>query len=453
LGHANNGVFGKKGGGGGFAGEGDFGGGRAMPRNMIAMRKVWTRIAAVSAYDGVNDSIKKSVAEYEEALAKNPDSREKHRALVQALSYAGELDKARDVANKWLERDRLDPQALGYIADLAGRNGERDQSLRILAGLVDLDADRVALHERMVNAYERTGRLAQACGHRIAIASIQTKDTGSAASAARCLRTLGRDGDASLVMRGLPDDASRASAEKLATVAPSAPRLAGDLVVNAKWDSGADLDVSLVTPDGTRVSWMGGRSDVIVNDSTSTERESLAVRSLRRGNYLVEITRGDAARSTVHGSLDVTVLGVKKTLPFELTGTHGTVGRVAVTLESHLEPVDGSVGFNSVPQAQMVAHVLITNIPDERTNGVVRARAGIYRACYQRELNRAPATSGRVSLVVAIDDQGTPTVQRTSPNGTNMDAVGQCLSQSISRLRFPAGEAKTFAVAMSFTPN
>jgi len=153
----------------------------------------------------------------------------------------------------------------------------------------------------------------------------------------------------------------------------------------------------------------------------------------------------------VHGSLDVTVLGVKKTLPFELTGTHGTVGRVTVTLESHLEAVDGSNFGNPIPQFQ--PRVGMTNVPDEAANRVVRSRLGIFRACYQRELNRAPGTAGRVSLVVAIDDQGLPVVQRTSPAGTNMEAVGQCLSQSMSRLRFPAGAAKTFAVALTFSPN
>jgi hypothetical protein len=113
-------------------------------------------------------------------------------------------------------------------------------------------------------------------------------------------------------------------------------------VVNAKWDAGADLDVSLVAPDGTRVSWMGGRNDVIVADTTASDREELAVRTLRRGNYLIEVTRGDTGRGTVRGSLDVTVLGVRKTLPFELTGPRTVVGRVAVTLESHLEAIDGS---------------------------------------------------------------------------------------------------------------
>ena len=99
-------------------------------------------------------SITNAVANFDAALTASPDSRDKHRALVQALAYAGETERARDVAARWLDRDPLDPQALGYEADLLGRDGQRDRALRTLAGLVDLDPDRVALHERMVHAYE-----------------------------------------------------------------------------------------------------------------------------------------------------------------------------------------------------------------------------------------------------------------------------------------------------------
>ncbi|NVB82499.1 MAG: VWA domain-containing protein [Kofleriaceae bacterium] len=315
-----------------------------MPRGrrmVIAMKRVYTRNAALGTFDGVSASITKAVASAEDELAKNPDSREKHRALVQALSYAGELDKAHEIANRWLERDKLDPQALGYIADLLGRDGKRDLALRTLDGLVDLDPDRVNLHERMINAYERTGRMAQACGHRIAIVNLATKESAKrAAAAARCLRSLGRGGDADLVMKSLVDDKTRTEAEKLATVAPVTPRVSGDLVITGKWDSSSDLDISLVAPDGTRVSWMGGRNDITVADSTARDREQLAVKKLRRGNYLVEISRAEPTTSTVRGSLDISVLGQKRSMPFELTGARTVVGKISVTVTSHLEPVN-----------------------------------------------------------------------------------------------------------------
>ena len=34
---------------------------------------------------------------------------------------------------------------------------------------------------------------------------------------------------------------------------------------------------------------------------------------------------------------------LKKSLPFELTGTHATVGRIDVSLVSHLEAIEGGV--------------------------------------------------------------------------------------------------------------
>ena len=325
----------------------------------IQLRRVWVRVPSVTPYDAAHPAITKAIGDAQAALAAAPDSREKHRALVQALSYAGELDRARDVARRWLERDQLDPQALGYLADLLGRDGQRDLALRTLAGLVDLDPDRVALHERMVHAYEQVGRLSQACAHRIAIASLQPALPAAGAAALRCLRALGRTRDADLILRALPDDASRAAVEKAALVSPVAAPIAGDLVVKARWDAPTDLDITLVTPDGTRVSWMGGRTDVTTGDVTAADREQLAIRSLRRGNYLVEISRASPAipsgtaifgipvpapapSAPVHGTLDVTALGSHRAIPFQLTGNRAVIGRVSVHLEERFEEIDGT---------------------------------------------------------------------------------------------------------------
>ncbi|MGE3454130.1 MAG: VIT domain-containing protein, partial [Kofleriaceae bacterium] len=220
--------------------------GRGMGMGAMAFRRTWVRTPALAAYTGVTDGITRAVANAEAALTAAPDSREKHRALVQALSYAGEIDRAREVASRWLERDKLDPQALGYLADLLGRDGQRELALRTLAGLVDLDPDRPALHERMVRAYESVGRMAQACSHRIALAALAPQDANRAGSAIRCLRTTGASGDAELVTRALADDAARAAAEKAAMVALLVPKLSGDLVVNAHWAGGHDLDISVV---------------------------------------------------------------------------------------------------------------------------------------------------------------------------------------------------------------
>ncbi len=406
----------------------DFGRGRGGPGGMFAMRRSWVRVPSVSAYDSVNPAITKAIGDAERALAKSPDSRERHRALVQALSYAGEIDRAHAVATKWLDRDRLDPQALGYQADLLGRDGKRDEALRLLAGVVDLDADRVATHERMVTAYEHVGRMTQACGHRIALASIQGKDAKAGAAAVRCLRTLNRDVDAQLVIKGLENEATRAATEKALLDAPPAPKAGGDLVVDARWGAGADLDVSLVTPDGTRVSWMGGRSDIRVVDATSTEKEQLTLKSLKRGHYLLEVARGVPSTNTVRGTLDIVVLGSKKSIPFELTGARKTVARVSVNLEERVETIDTG--------APVV--VSFGTIPNPQARRIILARSGSVQGCFDG------TRSGRMMVTFTVSDQTGTQVTVTGGQPNENACVQGALGIHLE------GTTGTFRVPMSF---
>ncbi len=402
--------------------------GRGMRGGMFAMRRSWVRVPSVSAYDNVNPAITKAIGDAERALAKSPDSRERHRALVQALSYAGEIDRAHAVATKWLDRDRLDPQALGYQADLLGRDGKRDEALRLLAGVVDLDADRVATHERMVTAYEHVGRMTQACGHRIALASIQAKDAKAGAAAVRCLRTLNRDQDAQLVIKGLENDATRAATEKALLAAEPAPKAGGDLVVDARWDAGADLDVSLVTPDGTRVSWMGGRTDVRVTDATSTAKEQLILKSLKKGHYLLEVARGVPSSNTVRGTLDVVVLGSKKSIPFELTGARKTVARVSVNLEERVETIDTG--------APVV--VSFGTIPNPQARRILLARSGSVQGCFDG------TRSGRMMVTFTVSDQNGTQVTVTGGLPNENTCVQSALGIHLE------GTTGTFRVPLSF---
>ncbi|HTR50244.1 MAG TPA: VWA domain-containing protein, partial [Kofleriaceae bacterium] len=430
------------GGGGGFGGVM----GPMQPPAHFAMIRRWVRVPAISAYDTVAPSIAKAIADAERSLAKSPDSRERHRALVQALSYAGELDRARDVAAKWLDRDRLDPQALGYEADLLGRAGQRELALRTLAGLVDLDADRAALHERMVQAYEQIGRAPEACSHRIALAAIAPKDASYAGRALRCLRALGRHGDAELIARALPDDTARDAAEKVATTEPAPAKTGGDLVVTGKWTGGADLDISLVTPDGTRVSWMGGKPDAIVTDANSPDREQLAIRSLKRGNYLVEISRGTPGTGPVTGSLDITALGSKRSLPFTLAGDRTVVARVSISLEERLEQID--------PYAEPGTHeprMVMGAIGDDTLRRVMMARSPMVRACYQNALQGQPTLRGRIVLTIHVLPSGYGQVQLETTATSGMAPVADCMKQQLQTMHTsPTGA--TLRVPFVFTP-
>jgi len=405
--------------------------GRGGGFGSFAMRRTWVRVPSVSTYDAVNPAITKAIGDAERALAKAPDSRERHRSLVQALSYAGEIDRAHAVAAKWLDRDRLDPQALGYQADLLGRDGKRDEALRLLAGVIDLDADRITSHERMVTAYEHVGRVTQACSHRIALSSIQPKDGKAGAAAVRCLRTLSRDDDAQLVITGLGDDATRAQTEKALLGADPAPKAGGDLVVDAHWDGGsADLDVSLVTPDGTRVSWMGGRTDVRVTDATSMAKEMLMLKSLKRGHYLLEVARGVPSTNTVRGTLDITVLGSKKSIPFELTGARKTVARVSVNLEERVETID------------MSAPVVLSfgTIPNPAARRVMLARSGSIQQCFDGR------SSGRMMLTITVAAGGSTMTKATG--GT--DTQARCVEGALNYMHVEGTPAGVFRTPLAF---
>jgi tetratricopeptide (TPR) repeat protein len=306
------------------------------------MRRVRYRVGAVGGFDGVHPNIIAAVARSEERLEAAPDSRERHRDLVQALSYAGELERAAEVARRWLDRDRFDPEALIYIADILARSGDRARGVRTLSGIADVDPDQPAFHDRLAAAYERSEQLGHACAHRVAAAEIATADAERLARAARCERALGRAADAEwLLSRAATDEARRRADELLARPASPASRRQ-HIEIEASWLGGSDLDVSLITPRGVRVSWMGGAATASASSALGANRERLAVARIPRGNYVVEISRTDAGdRRPIEGSLEVRVHGTRRVLPFRLAAgeTRAAVGKVSSQVRTRMVPM------------------------------------------------------------------------------------------------------------------
>ena len=219
-------------------------------------------------------------------------------------------------------------------------------------------------------------------------------------------------------------------------------------MVNAHWEANADLDLSIVTPTGQRVSWMGGRADVVVGDAASSEREQLALKSIKRGNYLIEISRGNSSTGPVHGAIDVTVLGTKKTLPFELLGSRAVVGRLAISLQERLEQIT-DVG-SMVPAPPPQGRLALGTSGDPTLDRVLRARAGVFRACYQRELNRNPSLGGRIDATLTIDSSGK--VTDVMAGGSLGGAATSCVERQLRTLRFPAQASRIrVQVPMTFT--
>ena len=309
-------------------------------RRWIPMRREWFRVGSIRTFDGVSTASLEAVSRALSALASQPDSRERHRALVQAFSFAGDLDRAFEMASKWLERDRLDPEALTTMADLLGRQGRRADAVRLLSGVVDLAPEDRALHARLAAAYDRIGATAKACSHRIALASLAPDDAALVSGALRCQRATGLADGADRLLRATGDKL-RAAVETRAAQPETAERTTGELILDATWGGVADIDVSLVTPEGRRVSWLGGRGGLGVVGAGEAGRERLALRRIPAGNYLVELNRTDPTSSDpVSGAITLRAIDAVQTLPFSMVGDRVVLARITISRRSRLVPVD-----------------------------------------------------------------------------------------------------------------
>ncbi|MGN6108905.1 MAG: AgmX/PglI C-terminal domain-containing protein [Kofleriaceae bacterium] len=75
----------------------------------------------------------------------------------------------------------------------------------------------------------------------------------------------------------------------------------------------------------------------------------------------------------------------------------------------------------------------------EEINRVVKARAGVFRACYQKELNRSPGLGGKLVVKFKIDGQGVvQAASMGSGSSLSNDAVLACITSNVMRLKFPA---------------
>jgi hypothetical protein len=305
------------------------------------MRREWFSVGTITEGGGASRAEMRRVEAAESALAESPDSRDRHRALSRALSRARELDRARTVIEAWIARDQLDPEALTALADAIGRSGDRARALRLLLGTVDLRPDDTMLHERLARAFERTDERKRACAHRISLAEIRPDDVDAVAAAVRCERALARDAAASRLLADVEPETRRAEVERRASEAPEPERARGAITLEATWTGETDLDLTLVAPDGARLSFMGGTRGVVGTDASAIGRESLGLLRARSGSYLVEIARTDPADTVpASGTIRVQVAGERRTLPFRLDAeTHVVVARADVERRQRIVPV------------------------------------------------------------------------------------------------------------------
>lgn len=72
---------------------------------------------------------------------------------------------------------------------------------------------------------------------------------------------------------------------------------------------------------------------------------------------------------------------------------------------------------------------------------VVKAGAGVFRACYQKEIKRDPTLSGKVVVAFTIAAAGTVASSKITSSTLASKPVESCLLANINRLRFPAASA------------
>jgi hypothetical protein len=90
----------------------------------------------------------------------------------------------------------------------------------------------------------------------------------------------------------------------------------------------------------------------------------------------------------------------------------------------------------------------------EEINRVVKARGGVFRACYQKELNRSPNISGKLVIRFKIDGSGAVQNASVAPGSTLSNAaVGECVTSNVMRLRFRgAGGVANVTYPFVFSP-
>ncbi len=321
--------------------EGGGGGGRGHWERWVTVR-----VGSVSSTSTTSPRDEEAARAAELRLEAEPNNRDRHRAAVRLLARAGRVDRALEVADAWIARDRMDPDALAARADLLARSGHRDEALRVLTGIVDLRPDDVALQERLALAFERAGLAERSCAHRIAMAEIDTSNADRLGRAVGCERALGEGPLANILLGSAREASTRTRAERVAGTPASRLPSSGELMLEASWVGGDDLDLALITTDGTRVSWMGGRPNVVASTPMGDGRETLGLRSARLGTYLIEVsrtrglevsrTRGSDAARPISGTVRVRVRDATQTLRFTLTGERVTIGRATVRNERRL---------------------------------------------------------------------------------------------------------------------
>jgi tetratricopeptide (TPR) repeat protein len=314
---------------------------RQRPGRMVPMRKIWERRGEVLTERLVpKAATAEAVSAALRELSRDDTRRQSLKRAFALSSAAGELSEAARLAERWVEKEPLDPEAITALADVEARQGHREAAIRLLGSVLDVRPGDTASHKRLARLERWAGRADLACRHSVAIAEGKPRDLGLVADAVRCTRQQAEPELAEALLSAAAND-DRAEIERRAsTPAADDAALGGDVRVDASWSGGADLDVALVDTEGHRVSWLGAatRSIISARDATSTSRESLALRGASPGEYVVELTRGSGVGSA-RGELVVNLAGTVRRVPFSFDGDRRAVALLRITMQPRLVPL------------------------------------------------------------------------------------------------------------------
>jgi hypothetical protein len=306
---------------------------------MVAMRRIFERRATIATSAVPFSAGSDKLAEAERELRNDENRRASVKKLFTLYQLAGEVDRAAELAERWVLKEPLDPEALTARADVAARRGRRDDAVRMLGSVIDARPGDVAAQQRLARLERWSGRAALGCRHSIAIAQMRDKDATLLADAVACGRATGESAMVDDMLRGA-DAKVRDRAEQLLKSRKDDEGIRGDVRVTATWEGGVhDLDVALIHPQGHRVSWLGAatRSVISAEDVTSVRREGLGVLGAEAGEYAIEVVRA-AGEGPVRGELTVTAAGATRKLPFVLQGDRVVLGTMRIFFEQRLVP-------------------------------------------------------------------------------------------------------------------
>ncbi|HEY6078426.1 MAG TPA: tetratricopeptide repeat protein, partial [Polyangiaceae bacterium] len=314
---------------------------RPPPQRWVPMRRIWERKAEIFADRFVPKAASASaLSDAERELVRDDSRRQSLQKAFALSSAAGDLVRAASLAERWLEKEPLDPDAITALADVEARRGHRDSAIRMLGSVLDVRPGDTAAHRRLARLERWAGRPELACRHSIAIAEGKSSDLALVAEAVRCARATGMAvlADALLAAAAAAD---RESIERRVEQRPADDTtLAGDVRLEASWSGGPDLDLALLDTEGHRVSWLGAGTRAVISarDAVSSSREGLALRGAAPGEYVVELTRGSGAGSA-QGELVLSVAGTTRRIPFNFDGDRKTVAVLRISMQSRLVPL------------------------------------------------------------------------------------------------------------------